>query len=64
MIENVIAHLEQVTNEWLTTVLRRSGALTQGTVHATRTRYETPAWRSIIEHGAQGGVSVKLSYLL
>jgi hypothetical protein len=32
MIENVITHLEQVTVEWLTAVLRRSGALTQGAV--------------------------------
>ena len=32
MIENVITHLEQVTNEWLTSVLRRSGVLTQGAV--------------------------------
>jgi hypothetical protein len=32
MIENVITSLEQVTNEWLTAVLSRSGALTQGSV--------------------------------
>ena len=32
MIENVITSLEQVTNEWLTAVLTRSGALTQGMV--------------------------------
>jgi hypothetical protein len=32
MSENVITHLEQVTNEWLTAVLTRSGALTQGAV--------------------------------
>ena len=32
MIENVITSLEQVTNEWLTAVLTRSGALTQGHV--------------------------------
>lgn len=32
MNENVITSLEQVTNEWLTAVLTRSGALTQGSV--------------------------------
>jgi hypothetical protein len=32
MIENVITNLEQVTAEWLTAVLRRSGALTHGVV--------------------------------
>lgn len=32
MSENAIISLEQVTNEWLTAVLTRSGALTQGTV--------------------------------
>ena len=34
MVEKVITHLEQVTAEWLTAVLRRSGALTQGAVVA------------------------------
>lgn len=32
MNENIITNLEQVTNEWLTTILSRSGALTQGAV--------------------------------
>jgi hypothetical protein len=32
MTEQVIINLEQVTNEWLTAVLTRSGALTQGSV--------------------------------
>jgi hypothetical protein len=34
MAESVIVNLEQVTPEWLSTVLRHSGALTQGTVTA------------------------------
>ena len=34
MLEQVIITLEQVTTEWLTAVLNRSGALTQGTVEA------------------------------
>lgn len=34
MKENVITHLEQVTPEWLTAILTKSGALTQGTVTA------------------------------
>lgn len=34
MAENVITNLEQVTPEWLTAVLHKSGALTQGTVTA------------------------------
>ncbi|GIK58718.1 MAG: hypothetical protein HND44_13610 [Chloroflexi bacterium] len=32
MPENVITNREQVTTEWLTAVLTRSGALTQGAV--------------------------------
>lgn len=59
MSNQLISHIQQITKEWLTSVLTQSGALTQGTVSSFELNMGRGNWSTSAKIGVQYGVGAQ-----